>query len=109
MHEKEVCNTVCPTLLESHLVTHTLPIVSKNILTQQDLLSEPCESHQDPCCDEYSNKTKCENNGKTTKNQEENPDPSVVQQMQEWLGRNLDLKNLQLSKVETNGERSQPK
>lgn len=36
--------------------------------------------------------------------QEEHPDPSVVQQMH-----NLDLKNLQLSKVETNGQRSQPK
>jgi len=41
--------------------------------------------------------------------QEENPDPSVVQQTHGRLGHNLDLKNLQLSKVETNGQTSQAK
>lgn len=41
--------------------------------------------------------------------QEEYPNPSVVQQKHEWLGSNLDLKILQLSKVGTNGQRSQPK
>ncbi len=41
--------------------------------------------------------------------QQEKPDPSAVQQTHGRYGCNLDLKNLQLSEVETNGQTSRAK
>lgn len=67
MHEKEVRNTICPTLLESHLVTHTQPILSKK--HSKTSFQTPVGHTETPAVMKITIKQSVhkENNGKTTK------------------------------------------